>query len=132
MKKIALILTLLLAFSTQIDAQVTAVMKVTVQVVSGSKVVAPGNLILTKENDMLEGGHMEVTSAPKSDIEITIDRKIYLTDKNKTSSHLITAKPVIKKHKSGKYSVSIETNVSEIKNLDGNYEGTIVTTFNYL
>lgn len=132
MKKIALILTLILTFSLQIDAQVTAVMKVTVQVVSGSKVVAPGNLILTKENNTFKGGHMEVTSAPKSDIEITIDRKFYLTDKNKTSSHLITAKPVIKKHKSGKHSVSIETNVSEIKNLDGNYEGTIVTTFNYL
>jgi len=132
MKKIALILTLLLAFSLQIDAQVTAVMKVTVQVVSGSKVVAPGNFILTKENNTLESGRMEVTSAPTSDIEITMDRKIYLSDKNSATSILIDAKPIIRKHKSGKHSVSIKTNVSEIQKLNGNYEGTIVTTFNYL
>lgn len=132
MKKITLILTLLLAFSLQIDAQVTAVMKVTVQVVSGSKVVAPGNFILTKENNTLESGRMEVTSAPTSDIEITMDRKIYLSDKNSATSILIDAKPIIRKHKSGKHSVSIKTNVSEIQKLNGNYEGTIVTTFNYL
>merc|ERR1711974_155428 len=80
MKKTSLLLSLILLLPVGLHAQATAVMKVSVEVVSGVKAEKLTNLYLTDDVSADHNGEIIITTTPLSDILISVEENSTLTN----------------------------------------------------
>lgn len=132
MKKILLILPFLLILQADISAQVTAVLKVSVNVVSGVKAETPANLFLSNSPTNSHNGEVIITSSPSSDVEIETKESCTLTNNSGHSIQIKTDSLFDFNPDSGTHSLSINGDLPSNKKISGNYTGNLVTTIVYL
>lgn len=132
MKKILLILPFLILLQANISAQVTAVMTVSVRVVSGVNAQSPSDLYLTRNLDNSQRGEVTFTTTPYSDVEIETNDSCTLSNNSGHSIKIKTDGLFVSNPESGAYSLSINGKLPLNKELTGNYTGNLVTTIVYL
>lgn len=132
MKKILLILPFLLIFQTNISSQVTAVMKVSVNVVSGAKAETPANLFLSNNQNNSHQGEVIITSSPNADIDVFTSEEFTLTNNLGETISIETDSLLDVDSSLGTYTLSINGDLPSNKKLSGKYTGNLVTTIVYL
>lgn len=132
MIKTLLILSFLAFIATDADAQVSAVMKVSVTVVSGAKAEIPSDLFLSNNPDAAKHGEIIITSSPNSDIAMYSDQNCTLVNDlgeiiNVETDSLLEVDSVAGIHK-----LSLNGVLPANTRLAGSYTGNIVTTIVFL
>lgn len=132
MKKTSLLLSLLLFLSVNLRAQETAIMTVSVKVISGVKAEKISDLYLTNDSSGIEDSEVIVSSAPHSDVLISVDENSMLTNSQGETFQIETDSLITSDTRSGTSLVSISGSLPENKKLAGRYTGTVTTTIVYL
>jgi|11_taG_2_1085331.scaffolds.fasta_scaffold00005_226 hypothetical protein len=132
MKKISLLLSLLLFLSVNLRAQETAIMTVSVKVISGVKAEKISDLYLTNDSSGIEDSEVIVSSAPHSDVLISVEENSTLTNSLGETFQIETDSLITSDTSSGTSLVSISGSLPENKELSGRYTGMVTTTIIYL
>ncbi|MBO6573213.1 MAG: hypothetical protein JJ958_12310 [Balneola sp.] len=132
MKKTSLLLSLLLFLSVNLRAQETAIMTVSVKVISGVKAEKISDLYLTNDSSGIEDSEVIVSSAPHSDVLISVEENSTLTNSLGETFQIETDSLITSDASSGTSLVSISGSLPENKELSGRYTGMVTTTIIYL
>lgn len=132
MKKTISLLPLLLLLSVGLRAQATAVMKVSVQVISGVKAEKINNLYLTDDLSADHNGEIIFSTTPLSDIFIFVEENSILTNASGESFQIKTDSLITSDTNTGRSAASISGSLPENKKLSGQYTGSVTTTIVYL
>ncbi len=132
MKKTSLLLSLLLFLSVSLRAQETAIMTVSVKVISGVKAEKISDLYLTNDSSGIEDSEVIVSSAPHSDVLISVEENSTLTNSLGETFQIETDSLITSDTSSGTSLVSISGSLPENKELSGRYTGMVTTTIIYL
>jgi uncharacterized membrane protein len=132
MKKLFLILPLLLLFATHGLAQVTAVMKVSVTVISGAKTEITSNFFLSDNPVSAKHGEVIVTSSPNSEVAVYSDENCTLTNDLGEIINVATDSLLEIDSTTGTHTLSLNGKLPTTKKLAGKYTGNMVTTIVYL
>ncbi|MBR9919033.1 hypothetical protein GYB29_15495 [bacterium] len=132
MKKTSLLLSLLLFLSVNLRAQETAIMTVSVKVISGVKAEKISDLYLTNDSSGIEDSEVIVSSAPHSDVLISVEENSTLTNSLGETFQIETDSLITSDTSSGTSLVSISGSLPENKELSGRYTGMVTTTIIYL
>ena len=132
MKKILLILPFLLILQADISAQVTAVMKISVRVVSGVNVEKVSNLLVSSNSENSLRGQLVITSSPNSEIAVTTSDDCTLVNELGETLTLHTNSVLDSNATSGAHHLSLGGQFPNKTSLSGTYKGNLVTTIVYL
>lgn len=132
LKNILYILLILLCANIPLSAQVTAVMKIQVNVVSGAKVNASKNLLYSSKNGTFKAGFLSIRSAPNSEINVETESECFMKSTSGERVRILTSSNIEEKFDSGNQTISIHVDIPDSEKLEGNYSGSITTVINYL
>lgn len=132
MKKTYFLLPLMLFLSVVLRAQETAIMTVSVNVISGVKAEKISDLYLTNDTSSIHDGEIIITTAPLSDVFISVEEESMLTNSHGETFQIKTDSLISSDTYSGTSLVSISGSLPENKELAGQYTGTVTTTIVYL
>ena len=118
--------------SVGLHAQATAVMKVSVQVISGVKAEKITNLYLSDDISADHNGEIIISTTPLSDVFIFVDENSVLTNTSRETFQIKTDSLITSDTNTGTSAVSISGSLPANKKLSGQYTGSITTTIVYL
>lgn len=118
--------------SLGLRAQETTVMTVSVKVISGVNAEKISDLYLTDRPSSIHDGEIIITTAPRSDVFISVDENSKLTNSQGETFQIKTDSLITSDTRSGTSLVSISGSLPENKKLAGRYTGTVTTTIVYL
>lgn len=131
-RTISIFITLLLALSGSVVAQktATAVMNVSVNVVSGTHISDVQNLDIDFDESKVNAGSFQISTPKHVDTSINYDPTITLVNQFGDEITLTSNSELFAK--ANTYQVQVGANIdSQIKGLRGTYTGTITTTVAY-
>ena len=132
MKKTFLALIFSLFLSITAHAQASAVMRVSVEIVSGVKAEKVSNLYLSNNPLSAHDGEVIISTTPLSDTVIFVQENSLLTNAIGETIEVKTDSLVSKNTTSGKHSISISSTLPKSDQINGQYSGSVVTTIIYL
>jgi hypothetical protein len=132
MKKSFLILSLALFLSAAAHAQAAAVMKVSVQIISGVKTEKTSDLYISNNSLSNHDGEVLISTAPLSDMYIFVDESSILKNKDGQILEVKTDSLITTDLKSGKHSISLSSSLPANQSYKGQYSGSVTTTIIYL
>lgn len=107
-------------------------MTVSVKVISGVKAEKISDLYLTNDSSGIEDSEVIVSSAPHSDVLISVEENSTLTNSLGETFQIETDSLITSDASSGTSLVSISGSLPENKELSGRYTGMVTTTIIYL
>src|SRR5690554_4482207 len=122
--------------STQVNAQVTAVMEVKVTVISGASLTQQNelNLLLqtsgssTSINDNL----FELTTAKHTEVNFNLPESVQVTNEFGETATIITNCSSIQNKDLGTHTIGMESSLADTQPIRGKYSGEFTTTIDYL
>jgi hypothetical protein len=132
MRKLLLILTFSWCFAAVGTAQVTAVMKVSAEVISGVNVQKASDLFISENSSKSHAGEIIINSSPSSDIQI-ITQENFTVKNSSGEIILIEADSLLDFNATtGTHSLKVNSQLPAANSIPGNYTGNMLTTIVYL
>ncbi|MEP1151153.1 MAG: hypothetical protein ABJH08_05435 [Balneola sp.] len=132
MKKILLILSFLLLSQISASAQEIAVMKVSVNVVSGAKAEQISDLFISANSNESLSGQLIITSSPNSEIQVQTDSDCTLVNESGEIITVQTNSLLNLDNNTGAHHLSLNGKLPKEALASGNFKGNLVTTIVYL
>lgn len=139
MRETLFILTLLFSgFFASANAQVTAVMQVRVNIVSGASLTSVEESVtdLSSADFSMMGeinaGSFSLTAAPDTDISVSVSQQPALQNEDGQMIEMDPLKVTRSISESGKQHISLNGTVKNKENLNGEYKGAVTAVIEYL
>lgn len=132
MKKILLILSFLLLSQLPASAQAIAVMKVSVNVVSGAKTEQISNLFISGDSKNSLNGQLVITSSPNSEIQVHTNSDCTLENEFGEKLTVQTNSVLKLDNITGAHHLSLNGKLPKGTPPSGKFIGNLVTTIVYL
>lgn len=132
MIKFFLIIAFSLFLSGNTLAQSSAVMRVSVTVVSGVSAEKNNDFVLSLNPTHNSKGEIVFTSNPYVDVDITTEQDLTIKNTDGDKLSLKTDTLIKSDNKLGKHTVSIGSNSIQLDQANTDYKGSIRATINYL
>ncbi len=132
MKTTILILSFSLFLHFDLLAQASAVMQVSVEIISGVKAQKTSNLYLTVDDNSDHDGEVIISATPLSDVFIFVDDQSVLTNSIGETIQIQTDSLITSNEQTGTRAVSVSGSLPKKQINGGRFTGTITTTIVYL